>query len=126
MIDVLVKYFHWHYFKQSGTILLGWKNLLRFNLEFFSIPVLLRTFLWPWRKYEDSFSRGFDLMQALEVITFNIMSRIIGILLRSTLIIVGILLEIIIFFGGLIILIIWLTIPLLISAGLWLSSMLIF
>ena len=126
MIDVLIKYFHWHYFKQSGTILLGWKNLLRFNLEFFSIPVLLRTFFWPWRKYEDSFAKGFDLMQVLEVITFNMMSRVIGILLRSILIVMGISLEIIIFFGGLIILTIWLTVPLLISAGLWLSLMLIF
>ena len=65
-------------------------------------------------------------MQVLEVITFNMMSRVIGILLRSILIVMGISLEIIIFFGGLIILTIWLTVPLLISAGLWLSLMLIF
>ncbi len=105
---------------------MAWKNLLRFNLEYFSIPVLLRTFLWPWRKYEDSFAKGFDFMQVLEVITFNMMSRVIGILLRSTLIVMGIFLEILIFLGGLIIFIVWLTIPLLISAGLWLGSMLIF
>ena len=126
MIDVLFKYLHWHYYTQSGIILLAWKNLLRFNLEYFSIPTLLRTFLWPWRKYQDSFNKGFDIMQVLEVITFNIASRVIGTLLRSTLIVMGIALEIFIFFGGLILFITWLIIPLLITSGLWLSLNLIF
>ncbi|MCK5044785.1 hypothetical protein KAR26_03615 [Candidatus Parcubacteria bacterium] len=126
MIDVLVKYLHWHYFEQSKIILLAWKNLLRFNLEYFSIPTLLRTFLWPWRKYEDSFTKGFDLLKVLEVITFNMMSRAIGIMLRSSLIIMGTLMEIFILFGGLLIFIIWLIIPALIVIGLWLGLKLIF
>ena len=126
MIDVLVKYLHWHYFEQSKIILLAWKNLLRFNLEYFSIPTLLRTFLWPWRKYEDSFAKGFDLLKVLEVITFNMMSRAIGIMLRSSLIVMGILMEIFILLGGLIIFIIWLIIPVLIVIGLWLGLKLIF
>ena len=126
MIDVLIKYSYWHYFEHSKIILSAWKNLLRFNLSYFSIPTLLRTFLSPWRKYEDSFGRGFDLQKYLEVITFNIMSRVIGMMMRSFLIIMGISIEILILLGGFFIFIIWLTLPILIIAGLWLGSKLLF
>lgn len=126
MIDVLFKYLYWHYFKQPKIILLGWKNLLRFNLSYFSIPTLLKTFLSPWRRYEDSFGRGFDLLKYLEVIVFNILSRVIGMIMRSSLIIMGTLTEILIFFGGLIIFIVWLTLPFMIAAGSWLGFSLIF
>ena len=126
MIDVLIKYSYWHYWEHAKIILLAWKNLLRFNLGFFSIPVLLKTFISPWRKYEDSFGRGFDLQRYLEAITFNIMSRVIGMMMRSFLIVMGISIEILIFFGGFVFFIIWLILPILIIAGLWLGLKLLF
>ncbi len=126
MIAILAKYFYWHYFEQSRIILLGWKNFLKFNLNFFSVPTLLKSFLAPWRRYEDSFGRGFDLQKALEVITFNLLSRIIGIIMRSILILTGLLMEFVYFFGGITIFIIWLIIPFLIILGLWTGFRLLF
>jgi len=111
--DILTFWFVWHFFEAPKTILDAWRNFLLFNLNYFSIPTLLKTFLSYWHKYSWSYGRGFDLKVYLEVALSNAISRVIGVIIRSVLIILGIVSEVFIFVAGLIILITWLLLPVL-------------
>ena len=114
--DILTFWFVWHFFETPRTIFDAWRNFLLFNLNYFSIPTLLKTFLSYWHKYSWSYGRGFDLKVYLEVALSNVISRAIGVIIRSVLIILGIVSEVFIFVAGLIILLSWLALPVLVAA----------
>jgi hypothetical protein len=116
--NVFFQYFSWHFWGMPVNILKAWKNFLRFNLNYFSVPLLLKTLFSPWRRYKVSYGRGFDVGRCLEAAFSNLIFRIIGAILRSFLIIVGILAEILILFAGVVVFISWLILPALLIAGL--------
>ena len=104
---VFLQFFVWYFIDSPKAILKAWKNFLRFNLEYFSIILLIKTLFSPWRKYVWSYGRGFDFKVYLEAFTSNTISRVLGALLRISLILIGILLEFFVFLVGLTILILW-------------------
>ena len=116
--SIIIQYLVWHFFDVPRQILKGWKNFLLFNLDYFSVPLLIKTFFSHWRKYRWFYGRGFDLGRYLEVFFSNLISRILGAIVRSFLIFIGLVTEIFVFLGGLIILIIWLISPILLIIGL--------
>lgn len=95
----------------------AWGNFLRFNLDYFSIPLLLKTFFSPWRRYSWSYGRGFDLGKFFEAFFSNLISRILGALMRTFLIVFGIIAEIFILVIGLIIILGWILLPFLLVGG---------
>ena len=119
--NIVVQYFSWYFFDQPLAILKGWKNLLLFNLNFFSIPVLLKSFFSPWRKYQVSYGRGFDAPRYLEAFLSNLIFRFLGMILRIILIFLGLFLEVLIFFLGAILFLLWLISPFLLIFGLMLG-----
>lgn len=108
----------WQFFEMPGNILKAWINFLLFNLNYFSIPLLLKTFFSPWRRYKWSYGKGFDIKRYLEALFSNLISRILGAVMRSFLIFVGLLAEIFIIFAGIIIFLGWLVLPVLLIGGL--------
>lgn len=116
--NIILLWFEWCFFDVPKEILKAWQNFLRFNLNYFSIPILLKTFFSPWRKYKLSYGKQINLWKYFEVFVSNMMSRIIGAFLRFFLILTGILVEIFIFFIGLIIFLFWFILPLFLIAGL--------
>lgn len=131
IIEVLKKniislWLEWHFFDVSKNILIAWKNYLKFNLDYFSVPLLIKTFFSPWRKYKMSYDKGFNIKKYFETLSFNMMSRIIGAFLRLFFIFFGILIEILIFFIGGIIFISWIILPALLLIGIFYGSRLLF
>jgi hypothetical protein len=116
--NIIGQYFNWQFFDMPGNILKAWKNFLKFNLNYFSVPLLLKTFFSPWRGYRWGYPKGLDFGKYFEAFISNLISRILGAILRFFLIITGLLLEIFIFFGGIIIFLGWLILPSLLIAGL--------
>jgi len=116
----------WQFFDTPKAILKAWKNFLLFNLNYFSLPVLLRTFFSHWRRYYYSYGRTFEIWKNIETFTFNMMSRIIGAILRAVFIIIGLFLEIFVILGGLIIFLGWLVLPFLLIFGLIFGLWLLF
>lgn len=112
--NIFIKYLVWHFFDTSKGILRAWQNCLRFNLNHWSVPLLLKTWFSPWRRYQYSYGKGFDFGKYFEVFTFNMASRIIGAIMRSVLIVIGLLMEILVFFLGAAVLLTWLVLPFLI------------
>jgi len=73
----------------------SWKNFLKFWLYFFSIGLLLKTLFAPWRRDVTKYPRGFDIKQWAQVLLFNLLSRIIGAIVRLVAIVFGLLIILI-------------------------------
>jgi hypothetical protein len=116
--NIFLQFLVWHFFDMPKNLLKVWKNFLLFNLNYFSLPLLLRTFFSYWHQHYYSYGKGWQPMRWIEAFVFNnIMSRGIGIIFRSVLIVLGILSEIFVFFAGMLLLLIWIFLPFLLLAG---------
>lgn len=115
---ILLQYLTWQFIDSPKAILGGWKNILSFNLNYFSIPVLLKTFFSHWRKYYYPYGKKWDPWRYFEAFVFNVlMSRLIGAILRTFFIIIGVLVEIFIILAGLVVVLAWLALPFLLVFG---------
>ena len=117
--NIVLQWLSWQFLEMPRNILKAWGNFLKFGLNYFSVPLLIKTFFSPWRRYVWVYPKGFDIGKYLEVWFSNLISRILGVVLRFFLIIIGILAEILIVFGGLIFLLVWLILPILLIWGLY-------
>lgn len=111
-MSVFYQYLYWHFWEQSPLILRIWKSYLLFNLRYWSVPLLAKTLFSYWHKYRYSYGRGFDLQRYFEAFTFNLISRVLGAIMRLILISIGIIVEVFVFLGGLLVFLIWLVLPL--------------
>lgn len=110
---VFFEYLIWHFKDAPLAICRAWRNYLYFALNYFSVPLLLRTFFSPWRRYAASYGKGFNPKRFVETLVFNLMSRVIGVVFRFVFIIIGILAEAGLFGLGLAVLVLWLILPIL-------------
>lgn len=117
--NIFFQWIFWQFFDVPKSILTAWRNFLKFGLNYFSIPLLLKTLFSHWRRYRWLYPKGLDFGKYLEAFFSNLISRILGLIMRSILIIIGISAEIFIVFIGAAIFIGWLTLPALFLAGLW-------
>ncbi|MFQ6049986.1 MAG: hypothetical protein ACE5J0_03060 [Candidatus Paceibacterales bacterium] len=117
--NIFWQYLSWQFFKMPRDILRGWKNFLKFGLNYFSVFLLIKTFFSPWRRYRWTYPRGLDIGKYFETFFSNLISRILGAILRFPLIIVGCLAEIFIFFAGFIVFLGWLLLPLILILGIY-------
>ena len=118
MNNIVFQMITWQFFDMPKEILKGWKNFLLFNLNYFSVPTLIRTYLSPWRRHSESYGNPFEFWKNFEVLIFNLMSRIIGAFMRTFFIIFGIITELFVLIIGLIVLALWFILPLLLVIGL--------
>ncbi len=107
----LPDYFDWHYQKVLRRLLLLWRNVTLFPIFYFSVGLHLRTFLSPWKKQTIHMKPGFHLDDFLGVVSFNIISRVMGIFLRGTVIFYGLIFFIILGIVGFLPVLIWCLIP---------------
>jgi len=108
---IFVDFLFWYYITVPKNIITAWINFLKFNLRYFSISLLLKTFICHWRQYKWDYPRGFDLYKYAEVFISNLISRILGMVMKTILIFIGLLSEIFILIIGALILITWLALP---------------
>jgi len=105
--NIFLEYLSWHFVKVPKDILMAFRNFLLFNFKYFSIFFLLKTLFSPWRKYKESYGRGFDFKRYFETFTFNLTSRILGAIVRLIIILIGLIFEVFIFAAGIIVLLAW-------------------
>ena len=116
--NIIYQYIVWYFFDVPKEILRGWRNYILFYSNYFSVPTLLKTFFSHWRRYYSSYGKGFSIARYSEAFVFNMMSRIIGAILRVFFIVAGVLAEILIFILGVIIFLAWFLLPLVLISGL--------
>ena len=117
--NIFLQCFIWQFLETPRTILIAWKNFLKFYLNFFSISLLIKTFFSPWRGYKWSYGKGLNIGRFLETLISNLICRVLGAILRFFLILIGILVEILIIFFGLIIFLGWFVLPIFLIFGLY-------
>jgi len=118
MQNIIIQWIFWQFFEMPVNILKAWRNFLKFNLNYFSILLLFKTFFSPWRRYRLAYGKGFDIGRYFTVFISNLIFRILGAIMRTFLIIIGLLIEILIIFAGGIVFVSWIVLPALLIAGL--------
>lgn len=116
---LIFDYFYWHYLAAPKKILQIWGNFLKFAVFYFiPVPQLLKTLLSPWKKDISSYGRGFDIKNFFETLVFNIISRLLGAIVRSATILLALILELFVFAAGLVFLFFWFFWPFFLASSL--------
>lgn len=115
--NIITLWFLWHFFEMPKFLLSVWKNYLKFGSNYFSIPLLIKTFFSPWRRYNWKYPKSFDVAEFFNTLISNTFSRILGAMCRIILIIMGIIFQIFIFTAGITAILFWIFIPLIIILG---------
>jgi len=116
--NIISQWFYWQYYEMPKFLLQVWNNYFNFATEIFSLPLLLKTFFSPWRKYNWRYPKRFDIVEFFNTFISNIFSRIMGAAVRIGLIILGILFQIFVAAAGLVIFSGWILMPIIIFFGL--------
>ena len=123
-MPIALVFWRWYYGEAVKDVLTGWRNYIIFSLNYFSIPLLIKTIFAPWRRDITRKPRGFDIKKFFEYIAFNSISRGIGFIVRFFTIIVGIIFFLLVIVLGAIFFVIWLLLPFLI-VGLFILALIL-
>ncbi len=126
LLTILHHYLAWHYTKAFGEIRHVAKNLLWFVVNFFSLPQLIRSLFAPYKRMTEGRGNAFNLEDLASFIIIGLISRIIGTILRTTIILSGIVALIILIALIIGTFIFWLTAPLAIIVLIGISFRFIF
>ena len=118
--NIFIEWFLWQFYEMPKFLLEVWNNYFMFATNYFSLPLLFKTFFSPWRRYRWKYPKGFDAVEFLNTFISNIFSRILGAIMRTGLIIMGILFQIFTAIAGIIVFIGWILMPFIIITGFYL------
>ena len=117
--NIISEWVSWQFYYAPKNIIKAFRNFLKFNINFFSIPLLFKTLLSYWHNYRDFYGRGFDFKRYAWVFMSNMVSRVFGALVRIVTIMIGLSVEVILFIVGIIAVIAWIATPILLLLGLY-------
>jgi len=115
--QIFAIYFYWHYGPGFKGLLRIWKNFVLFGYNYFSIGILLNTLFSPWHRISSSYGRGFDPMVWTRVFMENMITRLIGAVVRSVVISIGLVVEVFILSIGASLVVIWIFLPLVVPVA---------
>ena len=119
--NIIFSFLFWQFIAMPKKILKGWENFLLFCLNYFSVPQLLKTLFSHWRRMKDSYGRSFDPKVYLNAFVGNVISRVIGAIIRTVIIIVGLVFTGIALIGGAMVLVFWIFLPVFLVTGFFIS-----
>lgn len=126
-LAIIVRYLVWHYSLAVLQFSRVYKNITVFLYNFFSIPILLKTFFAPWRRMGESYPE--DKTQLVEIISsfvVNMIVRMVGVVMRSVIILIGFLTVTIFIIFYPILLLLWLALPVIVVVLLTIGVALLF
>ena len=112
MKNIFWQFLAWHYCDAPRSILRAFGNFLVFGFNYFSIGLLTKTWFSHWRKYKESYGRGFDFKRWASAFVGNMISRCLGAFVRTIIIFIGLIAEFFILIGAVIIFLTWIFLPL--------------
>lgn len=102
-------FFEWYFLEIPQKIKKIWGNYLWFFGRYFAIPDLAREFLAPWKGMVFARQkRGVDFGDIFSAMFGNLISRIIGAMMRSFFLALGLAAELLALAGGVLAFIVWL------------------
>lgn len=109
--NIFEEWFYWQFAEMPGFLFSVWKNYIFFALDFFSVPLLVKSLLAPWRRYRWVYPKRFDPKEFFNTLISNAFSRILGCFCRILLIILGVIFQIFVLSLGAIVFLAWFLIP---------------
>lgn len=108
-------YFIWHYSRALKDLTLIYRNLIIFTFNFFSVPILVASYFAPWRRMgEDYPERSVDLFEYFSVFLVNLIMRLVGIFMRTFVIVLGMVATVLVIVSYPIVFLFWLILPILV------------
>ncbi len=112
ILKIDVHYILWHYSRGFTDVFTGWRNILWFVWNYFSIGLLLRSLFSPWRALsEEKRGTGFDLAEYLSNLLINTIMRAVGFFIRLIFIVIGLIAWVIVFLTFPILIVFWVSLP---------------
>ncbi len=109
----------WYFLEYPRAMVGKYLTYARVFGEVFSFVFLLRTLLSPWKNIHDSYpTRGFNLNLILQTLTFNVITRGIGAIVRLGAIVMGLFVQVALFVGFAAYIAIWMLFPIVFLWGL--------
>lgn len=119
--NIVISWLSWQFNEVPAFLVAVWGNYLKFVSGYFSVWILLKSFLSPWHKYQWAYPKGFNVGEFLNTLISNFFSRILGAFMRFFLILFGIISQILVAIIGFCVLVAWILMPFFI-AGLFIFS----
>lgn len=120
-LSIVHHYLLWHYSRAFFELFHVWLNFLWFVVHFFSIPQLMRSWVSPWKRMTEERGNNWSLEDLASFIIIGLISRIIGFILRTIIIVIGLFCLFVTIVGGLMVFIFWVTAPVTIVLLIWLG-----
>jgi len=112
---VIGHYFIWHYGRAIRDLTRIYRNLIAFTFNFFSVSVLVNSYFAPWRRMgEDYPEHLIELFAVLSVFLVNSIMRVVGILMRTVIIVFGMVATLLVIVSYPFVLAFWLVLPFLV------------
>jgi len=113
----MLSYLHWQFVKGPAWLMRTFWNIERALLQYFSVGLMLRTLFAHWHKDAVQYQRG-SFSQIFISFAWNQISRAIGFLVRSSVLVAWLVVQLFYFAFGLAIILVFLAAPFIILAGL--------
>ena len=121
--NIIYTFIRWHFLTFPSHLVEIWSNFLRFTIEFFSVPTLLKTWIEPWRRLSENYKGGVsNIAENIQVLILNIFSRVLGFLIRTVVIALGVISIFLVLAFGVLVIAIWIILPIFIITGIIFSS----
>lgn len=108
---IIHDYFVWHYTRAWWEIWGVWRNYIWFVVHLFSIPQLLRSWLSPFKRITESRGNTWNFEDLASFVIINILSRFVGAIARTAIILVGLLALLITLGVGFVLYTVWMVLP---------------
>jgi len=112
--SIISDYFIWHYTRAWFEMWGVWRNLLWAVAHFFSIKELLASLFSPFKRMTEARDQTFSFEDLAEYVIINGLSRLIGALVRSVIILCGCIALTITIVGGFTVYLFWMLAPMLV------------
>lgn len=114
LLTILSDYIFWHYTTALVNYLRIYKNFWCFIVQYFSLPQLLDSLLAPYKKIKEERGSLFNLEALFSFLIINLLSRLIGFVVRLCIILLGIFCLVIFNITALLSYAVWLVAPIII------------
>ena len=125
-LSIAHDYFLWHYSRAFKELFHVWLNFLWFTIHFFSIPQLLASWFSPFKRITEERQRAFSFEDIAGYIIINLLSRVVGAIMRSIIIVFGLAVLTGVILTGFLVQLIWVFVPMLLLGGLVFSIGMLF
>ncbi|KKU82665.1 MAG: hypothetical protein UY09_C0008G0009 [Parcubacteria group bacterium GW2011_GWA2_47_8] len=123
----MLGFFVWFYKESVPTTFLFWWHFTRLTLRFFAISWHFGTFFKPWKQMQVGYQQhGFSIKLFVDSFRFNVVSRLVGMVIRTMIIVWGLISVVFIGLIGAVVSIAWAVLPIGLFAltlyGVWLLA----